>query len=129
MNLLLPTMCIGIMCTACSKPQPEPIQQYDTFYYFARDHYEELCDLEQISASVDSVEVRYIIFQVKKDNWSGVNFTAALKNVIEPAFEAAKGKGRGTFNYVDNDHYSWDVEDRYNELGYTFEYYKKTKTH
>ena len=131
-KMVLPIMCAGLMGTACSKVASDHnIKQHDTYYYFDQDYWDELINLNQIKASADSIEVRYIIFKVLPDNnFAWINMGIPFENAIAPAFDAAKGKGRGqgTFNNVRNHPDNTTVEPIYNELGYTFQYESNTKT-
>ena len=92
---------------ACSKDEPA-IEQHDTTYTFAPDNSAQLRDLAQIKRSADSAAVRYIYFKATSGKkvalgWEGIDLSALVK-FIDPAFDAAKGKGRaaGTIDRVSN---------------------------
>ncbi len=115
----------------CSKDDPKNdiVPQHDTVYTFAPGDNKILNNYEQISASADSVEVRYVIFEVQsgeRGGWRGMSMKPILEKGLKPAFEAAKGKGRGrgTFENVSDVQASNIVEPEFNALGFQFEYYK-----
>lgn len=113
----------------CSKDdkKDEIVPQITRVYNFYPNGYDNLKNLEQISASADSIEIKEIVFEPKSDDWYSANMRA-VANVLEDAFAAAKGKGtagkNAVFKEVDPElKVNKEAEPRLNALGYTVEYY------
>lgn len=128
--LVVVTLAGAILFAGCSKDdkKDEIVPQITRVYDFYPRAYSNLENLEQISASADSIEVKEIVFQLKGDSWYSVDMRM-VANVLEPAFAAAKGKGTAgkdaTFKMVEDDKWNRGVEPRLNKLGYTVEYYQE----
>jgi hypothetical protein len=86
----------GTVFSSCEREE-EPIQQHDTYYYFAPAEYEALKNFAQIKASADSAQVRKIYF-IPCGTWEYVSADGAhnlRKNVLEPALAIAPTKTSG----------------------------------
>ncbi|MBD5389358.1 hypothetical protein HDR63_03845 [bacterium] len=109
---------------ACSKDDGPAIEQHDTTYTFAPHDRTQLQDLAQIKRSADSAAVRYIYFRATSGNydanaWEGVNLNGLIKT-IDPAFQAAKKKGRaaGTIDRAWDDPNMADAIQKLQDYGY-----------
>lgn len=131
--LVVLTLAGATLFAGCSKDdkKDEIVPQITRVYNFAPEMYDNLENLEQISASADSIEIKEIVFQVKNDGkyaWYSIDMRR-VANVLEPAFAVAKGKGttgkNATFKMVKDAEHNRLAEPRLNALGYTVEYYQE----
>lgn len=111
----------------CSKDdkKDEIVPQHDTVYEYAQDWWQNLENVNQISASADSVEVHKIIFKAAGNSFYNTNFAYKdIKEMFENAFRAAKGKGfaNDTLKDVRDTEGVRAVEPQYKAWGIHFQY-------
>lgn len=131
--LVVVTLAGATLFAGCSKDdkKDEIVPQITRVYNFYPNIYDNLENLEQISASADSIEIKEIVFEPQGDYWYNANMKA-VANALEGAFAAAKGKGtagkNAIFKEVDSESKrNVEAEPRLNALGYTVEYRKVTQ--
>jgi hypothetical protein len=89
--------CENGKCVDIQKPQPpepqQPVQQHDTYYYFAQNEVNEIKPTDKIKASADSTEVVNVYISPKEGrafNLSKEEWNSYIENIFKPALNVSQ---------------------------------------